>query len=73
MANREEIKLDYESLISLLQGKKLHLETPNVHLVISPPFDGVFLTHEQIDEIKNAERGRILSLLNEAAKHVQKA
>ena len=49
---RTEIKLTYESLIALLQGKDFHLLTPEYHVVFHPPFEGVFLTHQEIHEIQ---------------------
>jgi len=46
------IKLTYESLIGLLQGKELHLIEDGREFIFIPPFDGVFLTHLEIDKIK---------------------
>ena len=54
---RTEIKLTYESLIALLQGKDFHLVTPDYHMVFHPPFDGVFLTHQELYELQSAAGG----------------
>lgn len=51
-----EIKLNYDALIAILQGKNLHIKTFDVHVILHPPFDGTFLTHEQLTELLYAER-----------------
>jgi hypothetical protein len=45
------MKLSYEALIAILQGKELHIKTPDVHVILHPPFDGQFLTNEQIRDL----------------------
>ncbi|MCP5018891.1 MAG: hypothetical protein GY938_26985 [Ketobacter sp.] len=56
------IKLTYESLIAILQGKETHMVTPDMHLIIKPPFDGVFLTHAEIDEMRYRSQIDILDM-----------
>jgi hypothetical protein len=49
---RHEIKLTYDSLIAILQGKEFHLMTFGKHFVFYPPFDGIFLTHEELYQLR---------------------
>lgn len=66
---RQEIKLTYESLIALLQGKEFHLKTMDHHFVFHSPFDGVWVTHEQLAQIRYNDEMRILGLLEELGRH----
>ena len=54
---KTEIKLTYESLIALLQGKEFHLMSDGEHFIFLPPFDGGFLTHEEIRRIRSESYG----------------
>ena len=60
---KRQIKLTYEMLISILQGKDLRLVYDENEIVISPPFDGVFLTYEQIEEIRYSSEERVFNML----------
>jgi len=65
---REKIKLSNEMLIGLLQGKEIHLLFGNLssehdEIIIAPPFDGTFLTHDQIREIQYSSEMNILNML----------
>jgi len=64
------INLTYESLISILQGKELCLmysnpDTPSIYseVIIHPPFNGVFVTHKELENIKYNCQADILNLL----------
>ena len=46
-------KLNYESLIALLQGKELHLQTGKEHFIFKPPFDGLFMMHDAIARLRH--------------------
>jgi len=48
----KHMRLSYDALIGLLHGKEVHIIIGDDELVINPPFDGVFLTHEELNEIK---------------------
>ena len=72
MEERIEIKLSYESLIALLQGKEFHLYSNDKHIIFHPPFNGVFLTHEQIREIKYDSEFRVFSMIEQLSKHTEK-
>lgn len=69
--DRIDIKLTYESLIALLQGKEFHLTTMDKHIVFHPPFDGMFLTHEQIDNIKYQSQAGVIDLMEKLQNHVE--
>ncbi len=62
-SNRVHLDLTYEMMIAILQGKETHLVTPDMHVVIHPPFDGVFLTHAQIDEMRYQSRVDTLDMV----------
>ena len=49
---KQEIRLTSEMFYALLQGKKLVQITNGEEMVIYPPHYGLFLTHEQLTEIK---------------------
>ena len=66
---RENIKLTYDSLIAMLQGKEFHLRTLDHHFVFHPPFDGVFLTHEQVAEIRHGGQMEVFRMLEKLAKY----
>lgn len=63
------IKLTYESLIALLQGKEFHITTPDTYVIFHPPFEGVFVTHEQLYEIEYTAEKRVLTLIEKAMKY----
>ena len=58
MGRPVSLKITYEMLIALLQGKELHFTVPlESHtvlqeFVIVPPFDGVFMTYEELSRIR---------------------
>lgn len=60
----EKIKLTYDVLIGLLQGKEIHLVRGENHIILAPPFDGVFLTHEQIQEIQYSSEQRVFEIIH---------
>lgn len=55
--------LTYESIIGLMQGKELHLCEDNIHYILKPPFDGMFLTHKEIDQMRYDSELNILRVL----------
>ena len=66
---RQHIKLTYESLIALLQGKDFHLITPEHRFIFHPPFDGVFLTHSQIEEIRYSGQMDMIKIIEKLHKY----
>jgi len=59
------IKLPYDGLIGLLQGKEIHLmRQGGEEVIIASPFDGVFMTHQQIDELRRESEMNVLKLLD---------
>lgn len=65
------IELEYESLIALIQGKQIHLKTPDFCVIIQPPFKGVLLTMEEVQKIKFEGMAELLRLVNEKGVHIQ--
>jgi hypothetical protein len=65
------IKLTYESLIALLQGKELNVVTMDQRFVFIPPFDGVWMTHEQLDQIRYQDQKAIFDLLDKIRTYTQ--
>ena len=64
---REQIQISYEDLFGLMQGKKLtigiRLHTGDiVQVAILSPLEGVYLTPQEIDEIKLNENARLINL-----------
>ena len=73
-ARRVNIQIRPDHLLELLKGKQLEVLDMGgyggqpVHVVIHPPFDGVFLTHDEIDRLRlDAEMDvlRVMRTLNE--------
>lgn len=60
---KKRINLSYEILIGLLQGKEIHLVEGENHIILAPPFDGVFLTREQIQEIQYSSEQRVFEMI----------
>lgn len=60
---RERIKLPYDGLIGLLQGKEIHLMRGEDEIIIAPPFDGVFMTHDQIRQLQYSSQMEIFNVL----------
>jgi len=60
---KERIKLPYDGLIGILQGKEIHWRMGDNEIIIAPPFDGVFLTHDQIQQIQYSSEVRIFDIL----------
>lgn len=60
---QQHIKLTYESLIAILQGKEFHLTAPEYHFIFHPPFDGVFLTHDQVYEIRASGQMDVIRMI----------
>lgn len=73
MKEKIHINLTYESMISLIQGKELHLKTNNIHIIFKPPFDGVFFTHQQLSELRYDERAQVLRLIQELSEYKEDA
>jgi hypothetical protein len=69
----EVIKLTYESLIALLQGKELHLDAMDYHFIFQSPFDGVFVTHEQLMQMRYQDQMGVLNFLKELGTHKETA
>lgn len=65
------IELEYESLIALIQGKHIHLKTPDFCVIIHPPFKGVMLTAEELQKIKFEGMQELLRVINEKGVHTQ--
>jgi hypothetical protein len=63
------IKLTYESLIAILQGKEFHLQTPDEHIIFHPPFEGVFLTHDQLANIKHQSQIDVFNIIERFQKY----
>jgi len=66
-----EIKLTYDSMIALIQGKRLHIRTTTEEFVFLPPMEGVFVTHEQLAAMRFSDEMRILNLIKSLADHTQ--
>lgn len=69
MENKLEYKFKLEWIMALLQGKELHLTDEHNEIVFYPPQGGIFMTHEQFDDIKRnieyeAEK-RLLKMLED--------
>ena len=67
--NPIHINLTYDSLIALLQGKEFHLKSHDLHVVFHPPFDGVFMTHEQLMDLRMGEQARTLNIIKTVLKY----
>ena len=67
---KEHIKLSYDQIIALLQGKRVSFilvwsgKKP-IELVIDGPANGMFLTNEEIHQIQNEAQMSILSILDQ--------
>jgi ABC-type sugar transport system ATPase subunit len=68
---KHEIKLTYDSMIALIQGKKLHIRTLTEEFVFLPPMEGVFVTHDQLAAMRFSDDLRILNLIKSVADHTQ--
>jgi hypothetical protein len=66
------IKLTFESMIALIQGKELHVVQNDVHFIFLPPTDGVFVTREQLDRMRYNDTMGVLNFLKNVGKHYQK-
>lgn len=66
------VKLEYNSLIALLQGKELHVCNGEVDFVFLSPLDGVFMTHEQLAQMRLQDQNQLLGLLKDIEVHEQK-
>ena len=66
------IDITYESLIAILQGKEIHLQTSDEYFIFHPPFKGVFLTHEQLANIKYQSQVDVFNLIDKLQKHEEK-
>jgi len=70
---RHDIKLTEELLLSLLKGKKIQfiirdLDSEEIEFNIRPPFEGTWITHEEINQLQyNAEMG-VLNIMERLAK-----
>jgi len=72
MPKRERIiKLTPKSLIALLQGKDLHLVTEEIHVIIKPPFDGVFMTHKELDQVRHNSEMGVFNTIEKVQKYTQ--
>jgi len=66
---KHHIKLDQDSLMALLQGKDFHIiitedpEKDPIEIVITPPFEGRFLTYKEIDEIKYESQNKAFNFI----------
>lgn len=60
---KRKINLSYEMLIGLLQGKEIRLVEGDNEILLAPPFDGVFLTYDQIREIQYSSEERVFTML----------
>ena len=67
--NRLEIELTYESLIALLQGKEFHLQTPEIHVIFHPPFDGVFMSHDQLRALQYNAQADVFKMIEQISKY----
>jgi hypothetical protein len=67
-----EMRLEYKSLIALLQGKKLHIQDGEISVTFHPPFDGIFLTHKEIYELEATAERRVLNMVESISNHYQK-
>ncbi len=66
-----EIKLTYDSLIALIQGKKLHVQEGENLFVFLPPTGGVFVTHDQLAQMRMQDTMGVLDMLKELGTHKQ--
>ena len=71
--SRQVYKLSYESLIALMQGKDLHVVTQDAHFVFKPPFDGLFITHDEIAQMRYKDQMQSLEQMEKINKHIQAA
>jgi hypothetical protein len=68
-----EIKLSYDSIIGILQGKELHIRTMDNEFIFYPPFDGVFVTHGQLAEMRANDTMGVLNFLHSLGKYTEDA
>ncbi len=71
---REIIKLTEEMILDLMRGKDLHLvlnaekEEDATHFYFRGPFDGVFLTHREINDLQYQSEMNVLGLISRIQK-----
>jgi len=65
------IKLTHDSLIALIQGKKLHVIVEDSHFIFLPPTDRVFVTHEQLIAMRHQDQMRVLNFIRSLASYTQ--
>jgi len=60
----EHIDIPTEGLVALFQGKEVHLHCPylNLRLIFHSPHKGIFLTDDELYQIKVGEQNKILNL-----------
>lgn len=65
------VKLTYDALIALLQGKELRVCDGENEFIFAPPFDGVFMTHEQLSQMRYSDQMGMLGLLKNIGTYEQ--
>jgi hypothetical protein len=69
-----KIALTFESLVALIQGKKLHIQLGGERrLTLVPPGDGVYLTHEELTDLRTQEYHRAFDTMRTLSEHHLKA
>lgn len=65
----EVIRLTEEMILTILQGKEIHIhireEEGDRTFAFKGPFDGVFLTHEQISELEHRAQMSAFSIIEQ--------
>jgi hypothetical protein len=58
-----KIELPAAAITALFHGKEIHYGlSPELRIIIKPPFKGVFLTHEELERMKRAQQDKALDL-----------
>lgn len=79
--NKQVVKMDTNALLALLQGKELHYMFPvigrgekveTVEIVIRPPFDGFYITHEEYDNLRASSTMNVAALAA-MMEHIEKS
>ena len=65
-----KIQLTFESLVALIQGKKLHIQIEGERrIILVPPGDGVYLSHEELADLRTQEYHRAFDTMRTLSEH----
>ena len=66
------IKLTYDSMIALIQGKKLHVTDGENTFIFLPPGDGIFITHDELYQLRYNDSMGALAAIKGMQEHLQR-